>query len=129
MPVTFEIQPAGSDYDFHSKFSGSITPEDIARYFLSITDVFPSWDGKRALVEFLPEARLNGFNFAAISALSRTTSRYQEQLGTACTAFVAPNAVVYGFARMYKAIRNPPYLINIFRSREPAILWLRSQAG
>ena len=76
-------------------------------------------------MEFLPDARLTGFNFAAIPALSRTTSEYQTLLGTSSTALVAPNAAVFGFARMYTAVRNPPYTISIFRAREPAILWLR----
>lgn len=126
MPIELEIPATGADYDFCSQFTGSITPADISNYFLRIADTFDSWDNKRALVEFLPDVRLKGFNFAAISSLSRTTRAYQEQLGSSSTALVAPNAVIYGFARMYTAVRNPPYTINIFRAREPAILWLRS---
>jgi len=63
--------------------------------------------------------------FAAISALSRTTGEYQTLLGTSRTTLVAPNAVVFGFARMYTAVPNPPYTTSIFRAREPALLWLR----
>ena len=128
MPIEIEKPIVNEAYDFCARFTGTITPADISSYFLSITDTFDSWDDKRALVEFLPDVRLTGFNFAAISALSRTTREYQTQLGTSSTALVAPNAAVFGFARMYMAVRNPPYTIRIFRARKPAILWLSDLA-
>ncbi len=69
MPFEFEIPATPADYDFCSQFTGSISPKDVSDYCLRITDIFDSWDGKRALVEFLPDVRPTDFNFAAISAL------------------------------------------------------------
>ena len=124
MSIEIQLPDQDTGYDFHALFSGVITPENVRAFYGDISHHFDTWDGKRVLIEFASGAQLNGFNFSEIAALGRLTSDYQQQLGTSATAIVAPGAAIYGIARMYKAVRRPSYLLNIFRSREAAAQWL-----
>ena len=133
MPIRYETNqqtdPESGQPNFHVQFSGTITPMDIESYLDEVSTVLENWEGIRALAEFDRTVTLKAFNYNAVLRLAGATKRYQQALGGSITAIVAPGPLVFGLSRMYKALRDPPYALGIFRSREPAIDWLKQETA
>ena len=121
MPITYRQD--SESVEFYAIFEGVLTPEAITDYFLRMTNEIGSFAGARALLE-IRKVTFRGFTFDSISKIAGTTKAHQHLLESSKTAVVASQAVAYGIARMYIAIRDPKYDFQVFKDRDEAMLWL-----
>ena len=56
--------------------------------------------------------------------LHRLLDAAEELLDGTCVAIVAPQPAVFGIARMYQLLRDPPYEVRVFRELAKAEAWL-----
>jgi len=124
MPIDYQIPYPATGIDLETRFTGTVVPAETMDYLQRIHKLHSNWEGKRALLDFAPDARASGFGYNTISEIAAVSRRYADAFAGCRVAAVAPRALFFGLLRMYVALRDPPYKIEVFRTREAALDWL-----
>ncbi|MCB1685984.1 MAG: hypothetical protein R3E82_00730 [Pseudomonadales bacterium] len=124
MPIDYRIPDPATGIDLETRYTGTVVPAEVVDYLQHVHLLHSSWEGRRALLCFAPDARASGFGYAAISEIAAVSRTHTDALAGCRFAAVAPRAISFGFLRMYLALRDPPYEYEVFRTREAALDWL-----
>lgn len=126
MPITSHIDPASGliTLTVHGPVDGAMIKQALEAVvedplFTLGADVL--WD--------FAEARGQNPSGEGIQDLVRFVGSLREKRGSGYrVAIVTRGDLEYGFARMYEAYaENLPFVLKVFRDRDEATLWLKSQ--
>jgi hypothetical protein len=92
--------------------------------YLSRVLEHPAYEpGMSAIVDF-SDVELGDFSAGAVRRLADFTRSLEDRLVGNRVAIVAPQPAVFGLARMYGLMRDPPYEVNVVRESSEAEAWL-----
>ena len=106
-----------------TELSGPLSEIDLVGY---ITDVLKHPDytrGSRVLVRCV-DVQAGPFSADAVRRLAEFNRIAERDLVGSRVAVVAAQPAVYGLARMYELLRDPPYAVRVFKDLDKARLWL-----
>jgi hypothetical protein len=109
----------------HVDFSGIVTVDD----FLGVNDFIlgqedPAGKPRYALFDFSAAERID-LSADDIKAIAAEDERDQERIGDMLIPIVAPQAIIYGLARMWEGLVDAAeFDSRVVRTRAEAILWL-----
>lgn len=121
MPITFSIDP--SKKIIFTMVTGPLLDSDPVRYLSAVLKHPAYRPGFSALVA-CKNVEIGSFSTSSIRRLGMFTRDAEQELRDSRVALVAHQPVVYGLARMYQLVRDPPYEFQVFRELSAAEAWL-----
>ena len=107
------------------KMSGSVSLPELLEHADELAAIEASQTVTPHRIAVLPGGLVCDLNFTALHAFA-AKRRGAPLKNPVKSAIVAGDAVQFGFARMYQALNEHPYLqVEIFQSEAVALAWLR----
>jgi hypothetical protein len=117
----------GSEWDVQMRVHGAFQESELIE---SVEQLFANPDYRpdsNWLVE-CEDVSLEHVGLASLRRISRFTAEHEAKFRGAVMAVAAPQLAVFGLVRMFQLLRQPPYRLAVFRSREDARAWLKQNA-
>jgi hypothetical protein len=122
VPLEFAIDPRQKL--IHVRCTGTITLESIVDYERRVVDA-PDFDSNFSEIFDLREAAISSLSFDDADELVDFERAHSRYLGPRRCAFVAPDDINYGTARMYSTLEeDSPMETRVFRDLDSALAWL-----
>ena len=121
MPITFSIEP--STMTICTTVTGPLLDADPVHYLSDVLS-HPSYRPGSCVLVVCKNVEVGSFSTTAVRRLAEFTRKAEQELASPRVAIVAHQPVVYGLARMYQLLRDPPYELQVFREPLEAKAWL-----
>ena len=125
MPITFSLE--ASKKTVFTTVTGPLLDGDPVVYLSDVLNHPAYRPGFSALI-VCKNVALGSFSTAAVRRLAQFSREAEKELRDSRVAIVADQPAVYGIARMYQILRDPPYEVQVFRELLEAEAWLAGDA-
>jgi hypothetical protein len=125
--LDYSIRFGGRPQDVTITTSGSASAQGLIGF---VSDLVASPEFRPGMAVLVDHSDLDATTLSAgdVRRFADVVVRLDDRIGAAKVAILVPNALVFGFARMYElAAESAQVRSRVFYSREDALAWLREQ--